>query len=67
MKPTICRQCGGSIFPDTRERPNPNICGACDDWSLEDDILGDLISLMPHLEASRGAEEPMPSPNSEAV
>jgi hypothetical protein len=67
MKPTICRQCGGSIFPDARERLNPNVCRACGDWRAEDDIPGDLISLLPHLEACRAGEEPMPSPDSEAI
>jgi hypothetical protein len=67
MMPTICRQCGGSIFLETREEPNPNICHACGDWSVEDDVPGDLISLTPHFAASRGDEEAMPPPDSEAI
>jgi hypothetical protein len=67
MQPTICRLCGGPIFSDVRVTENPNVCRVCGDWIAEDDIYGDLIFLLPHLKSGRGGEEPVTSPDSEAI
>ena len=35
MKPNLCQSCGGSIDETARPGPNPNVCAACDAFSLE--------------------------------